>query len=237
MNPGTGPSGIGAVTEATGALSRRLKEGTAAVHDRIENGAAFNRLIVVRIPDPDDPDTSIDDARRTRARTEYREIYRRFLLASYGFEVAVRTRLDASPAHTVAMTHGYEVEPDDPVTRIEEDLAGLGVRDPAPFGVMPGLPEARTLAEWVGIDYVRRGSRAGGAVISAAVRHNLGLDKESGAGFLGMYGKDTRRAITAFKAWMDALPFASADIDRAVASAIATFEATGAWHRRLDASF
>lgn len=213
-------------------LSQRLREGTREIHDHIENGASFNRLIVVRIP----ADES-DAARRARARDEYREIYRRFLLASYGFELAVRTRLDTSPAYPAALRAGYEPEADDPVARIEEDLAGLGVHDPAPFGIMTGLPEAPTLAEWAGIDYVRRGSRAGGAVISAVVAHNLGLSKESGAGFLFMNGKETKRALMALRAWLDALPLAPAEVDRAIAAAVATFAATGAWHLRLDASF
>ena len=213
-------------------LSQRLREGTREIHDHIENGASFNRLIVVRIP----ADES-DAARRTRARDEYREIYRRFLIASYGFEVAVRTRLEASPAHAAALSAGYEPEIDDPVARIEEDLAGLGIHDPAPFGIMTGLPEAPTLAEWAGIDYVRRGSRAGGAVISAAVAHNLGLSKECGAGFLFMNGKETKRALVALRAWLDALPLRPAELDRAVAAAVATFAATGEWHRRVDASF
>lgn len=213
-------------------LSQRLREGTREIHDHIENGAEFNRLIVVRVPDD-----GSDAARRARALDEYREIYRRFLIASYGFEVAVRTRLEASPAHAAALRAGYEPEPDDPVTRIEEDLAGLGAHDPAPFGIMAGLPEAPTLAEWAGIDYVRRGSRAGGAVISASVAHNLGLSKESGAGFLFMYGKETKRALMALRAWLDSLPLTPAEADRSVAAAVATFAATGAWHRKLEQSF
>jgi heme oxygenase len=219
---------------AVAPLSQRLREGTREVHDRIENGASFNRLIVVRIPPADD---SIDGARRASAIDEYREIYRRFLIASYGFEVAVRTRLDASPAHTAALAAGYEFEPDDPVACIEDDLAGMGVHDPAPFGIMTGLPEAKTLGEWVGIDYVRRGSRAGGAVISAAVAHNLGLSKEAGAGFLFMYGKDTKRALMAMREWIDSLPLTGADADRAVATAVATFEAAGRWHQKLEQAF
>jgi heme oxygenase len=215
---------------AAAPLSQRLREGTRGVHDVIEQGASFNRLIVVRIPD----DAA---APKERARVEYREIYRRFLIASYGFELAVRTRLETSPAFPIALASGYASEVDDPVARIEDDLAGLGVREPAPFGIMTGLPEAPTLAEWAGIDYVRRGSRAGGAVIAAAVAHNLGLTRESGAGFLGMYGKDTRRALTAMRAWIDSLPLEGADAARAVAAAVATFEATGKWHRRLEGSF
>jgi len=211
-------------------LSQRLREGTREVHEAIEQGASFNRLIVVRIPDD-------DSAPKERARVEYREIYRRFLIASYGFELAIRTRLETSPAFSVALAAGYATEIDDPVARIEDDLVGLGVHDPGPFGIMTGLPEAPTLAEWVGIDYVRRGSRAGGAVIAAAVVHNLGLTRESGAGFLGMYGKDTRRVLTAMRAWIDSLPLEGADADRAVAAAVATFEATGAWHKLLEESF
>jgi len=219
-----------AVPAAVPPLSQRLREGTRAVHDAIEQGASFNRLIVVRIPDH-------DSAPNQRAVVEYREIYRRFLIASYGFELAVRTRLETSPAFPAALAAGYATEIDDPVARIEDDLIGLGVHDPAPFGIMTGLPEAPTLADWVGIDYVRRGSRAGGAVIAAAVAHNLGLTRESGAGFLGMYGKETRRALTAMRAWIDSLSLAGSDADRAVAAAAATFQATGAWHRKLEREF
>lgn len=220
----------GPAAPALAPLSQRLREGTREIHDQIENGASFNRLIVVRIPDDSDP------ARRRRALDEYREIYRRFLLAAYGFEVAVRTRLEASPAYPAAVHAGYQAEIDDPVARIEEDLIGLAVHDPAPFGIMSGLPEAPTLAEWAGIDYVRRGSRAGGAVISAVVAHNLGLSKECGAGFLFMHGKETRRALMALREWLDSLPLTPAESERAVAAAVATFAATGAWHRKLEQS-
>lgn len=218
------------------ALSLRLREETRAAHERVERTASFNRLIVVRLPEPSEHASAEDQTRRDRAVNEYREIYRRFLIAAHGFEAAVERCLTASPRLAVARAVGFADENPTGVTLIRDDLASLyGNADPQPG--MDALPEPRSLAELVGIEYVRRGSRAGGAVIGAVVAHNLGLTRERGATFLLRYGRETRSVIAGFKTWVDGLGLDESGTRQATASAIATFEAVERWHRKLERDF
>jgi heme oxygenase len=94
-----------------------------------------------------------------------------------------------------------------------------------------------TLAAFAGIEYVRRGSRAGGAVIGAIVRANLGWDRDGGAAFLCRYGRETRALLDGLRAWLDGLALDEAGADQAVAAALDTFTAVGRWHGMLEHAF
>jgi heme oxygenase len=224
-----------AVPVAAPPLSLRLKEGTREAHDQVERAAAFNRLVVVRIPGDG---AVIDRARHAQAVAEYREVYRRFLLAAHGFEAAVNRALESSPARAAAEAAGYAPEDADPAGLIRADLLeGFGAGAVRAAGVMDGLPAAGTLAEFAGIEYVRRGSRAGGAVIAAVVQHNLGFTRERGASFLARYGRQTKSLLVAMREWLDRLPLDEAGMALAVRAAAATFAATEAWHLRLEGEY
>ncbi len=176
--------------------------------------------------------------RRARALSEYREVYRRFLVASHVFEAAVNERLAASPARDAAVRSGWSPESSDPAALVRDDLAGVfGAAAARDLPRMDGLPGARTLAEFAGIEYVRRGSRAGGAVIAAVVEKNLGFTREQGASFLARYGRETRSVLVALRAWLDGLALSEAEADAAVRAAGDTFAAVERWHARLDGAF
>jgi heme oxygenase len=220
---------------ATPTLSQRLREETRARHEAVEHAAAINRLIVVRVPPPGEAATAAERSLRERALADYREVYRLFLLSAHGFEHAVTTRLERSPAHAAALASGWSDETVPSTALIRADLAGVfGAAGAGPYPEMDGLDAPRTLAAFAGMEYVRRGSRAGGAVVGSVVTHNLGFTREQGASFLQQYGRDTRRVLTAFKAWLDALPFGKDEANEAVESANATFLAVERWHRRLE---
>ena len=212
-------------------LSLRLREGTREAHEQVERAADFNRLIVVRIPVAEGD----SEALAARARDEYREVYRRFLIAACGFEAAVNDALTTSPARAAAIASGYAAEPADPVTLIRDDLrevfGGAALEELRP---MAGLPAAESLATFAGIEYVRRGSRAGGAVIAAVVEANLGLTRDRGASFLAQYGKQTRAVLVALREWLDSLPLSETQAREAVDSAAATFAAVERWHLRIE---
>ena len=219
-------------------LSLRLREGTRERHDSVEHAAAINRLIVVKVPSPDSADTPQEREARVRALAEYREAYRLFLLSAHGFEAAVVERLAFSDAFEQAKASGYADEGTPSTELIKNDLEKVyGPAGAAGLPEMNGLPEVRSLAEFAGMEYVRRGSRAGGAVIGAVVTHNLGFDRESGASFLQQYGKDTKRVLVAFKEWVDSLPLSEADCLAAVKSANETFLAVERWHRQLERDY
>ena len=219
-------------------LSLRLREGTRERHESVEHAAAINRLIVVKVPPPEAAETSKEREARVRARAEYREAYRLFLLSAYGFEAAVVERLTGSQAFEEARASGYADEGIPSTVLIRKDLERVfGRASAAAMPVLEGLPAVGSLAEFAGMEYVRRGSRAGGAVIGAVVTHNLGFDRESGASFLQRYGKDTKRVLVAFKEWVDSLPLSEADCLAAVKSANETFLAVERWHRQLERDF
>ena len=218
-------------------LSVRLKAGTREVHEHVERTASFNRLIVVRMPGVD-ASSSLNESVRGALLTEYREVYRRFMVAAYGFEAGVNEVLKRSAALPLAEAAGFEFERHDPVVLIREDLLHVfGAESLEGLRLMEGLPAVRTLPELAGVEYVRRGSRAGGAVIAAVVERNLRLTREHGASFLAQYGKQTRAVLVSLKTWLDALPFSEAETEAAVIAARATFEAVQQYHGRLEDQF
>jgi heme oxygenase len=233
----THPAGLaGAATAAP--LSLRLREGTRERHDSVEHAAAINRLIVVKVPRPESATSPQEREARVRALAEYREAYRLFLLSAHGFEAAVVAQLAGSQVFEAAKASGYADEGTPSTVLIRKDLERVfGPTSAAGLPVMEGLPAVGSLAEFAGMEYVRRGSRAGGAVIGAVVAHNLGFDRESGASFLQQHGKDTRRVLVAFKEWVDSLPLSEADCLAAVKSANETFLAVERWHRQLERDF
>lgn len=216
-------------TSQGAALAQRLREETRAIHERIETAASFNRLVVVAIPQDTEP------AELERARAEYREVLWLFLVAAYGFETAVDERLRTSPAVTEALSSGWRPEATNPVGRIADDVRTLwGERAVAVLRPADGLPPVRSLGAFAGMEYVRRGSRAGGAVIAHTVQRNLGLDADHGASFLGQYGRRTRAVLDELRGWLDGLPLDAAEQRAAVRTARATFEAVGRSHLRLE---
>lgn len=233
----TDAAGFSSATTAA-PLSLRLREGTRERHDSVEHAAAINRLIVVKVPAPESADSPQEREARVRAVAEYREAYRLFLLSAHGFEAAVVERLAGSAAFESAKASGYADEGTPSTVLIRSDLERVfGPASAAKLPVMEGLPQVRGLAEFAGMEYVRRGSRAGGAVIGAVVTHNLGFGRESGASFLQQYGKDTKRVLVAFKEWVDSLPFSEAECLAAVKSANETFLAVERWHQQLERNF
>jgi len=234
---GAAPPAVAAESPAP-SLSALLRDRTREAHERVETLASFNRRIVERLPQlaADAPES--ERQRLALARADYREAYRQFLLAAHEFEAALEARLAESPALAEAVARGYAAETHAPAALLRADLAHVfGAAAAAEAGVMPGIAPIRTLAELAGIEYVRRGSRAGAAVIGAAVRANLGLTREAGASFLLHYGRETRPVIEAFKRWLDGLPLAADEAKVAIARAIATFEAVGRAHQRIEERF
>lgn len=219
-------------------LSQRLHEGTREAHERVEHTASFNRLVVVRLPATEGDAPAAERERLAVARGEYLEVYRRFLVASHGFEAAVNAALASSPALGDAIAAGWSSEAHDPAALVRADLAAVfGASAAATLPAMVPLAVPGTLAEFAGTEYVRRGSRAGGAVIAAVVEKNLGFHRARGASFLAQYGRDTRRVLMALRAWLDGLALDEGGARTAIAAAGETFEAVGRWHEQLEAAF
>jgi heme oxygenase len=240
MNGGSDPAAPATprATAESRPLSLRLREDTQAAHESVERAASFNRLIVVRLPEGVPNPSAAERARHARAVEDYREVYRRFLIAAYGFEEAANRRLGEPAARAIAERTGFAPEPGEPTALIRDDLArAFGPGATETLGTMDGLAPVRTIADLVGVEYVRRGSRMGGAVIGAIVRCNLGFGPGTGASFLGQYGSRTRQVVADFKRWVDALALPDPECRRAVQAAIATFGAVERWHLLLEQRF
>ena len=203
-------------------LSAHLKHATVAIHEQIEHGSKITREIVVKVPG----DASID---------QYREAYKQFLLSAYSFEAGVLDRVKRFHQTTDLLELGYESEAADAAELILKDLAHLSGGNAVSYpALMTNLPALNSVADLAGIEYVRRGSRNGNAFIAHIVRQNLNLGPGSGASFLNLDAGQTKAHWDAFKLWLDALELSPAETERAVAIAIATFQAVGEWHRKYE---
>lgn len=218
-------------------LSERLHRDTRGVHAIVDSVASFNRLIVLHLPEPASVATAIEKRQHVRAVAEYRDVYRKFLLATYAFEASVLASLAESPVDATARAHiGYPLEDPPSTTLLRADLTAAFGEPVARRAVrMPSLPVIRTLPEWVGTEYVRLGSRNGAPVIAAAVEHNLGFTRDHGAAYLGRHGLEARAHLDRLGEWIDVHAFADEDAEAAVNAAIRTFEGVGIWHRMFDA--
>jgi heme oxygenase len=204
-------------------LSQVLKEATEKIHHEVEHGASLTRGVVARVHS--------DDAGGPDGRA-YLDNYKLFLRAAYGYEKATLDRVREFAKHHDLSGSAYPAEIGDPCEAIRNDL--LFLEESRELAAMPGLPNAESLAEIAGIEYVRRGSRNGNAYIAHVVNQNLGFGSENGAAFLNMDAGQTRPRWEAVKTWLDALVLSPVEIQKAVDSAIVAFRAVGAWHRKLS---
>ncbi len=218
-------------------LGERLRLETRAMHDIIESVASFNRLILMRLDPLPDSATAAQQRQYTRARADYRDTYRKFLLATFAFEASVLASLKESPVDATARAHmGYPLEDPPSTILLRADLTAAFGEPVARRAVrMPSLPVIRTLPEWVGTEYVRLGSREGAPVIAAAVEHNLGFTRDHGASYLGRHGLEARAHLDRLAEWIDVHDFTGDDADAAVNAAIRTYEGVGIWRRMFDA--
>ncbi len=207
-------------------LSRLLRDATSEVHAEVENGTEFNRLIVTLLPGVGSAGLS-ESVRRARA--QYMQVYETFLVAAYGFETAVLDAIGSSGF----LQESYVEEAAHTPTLILRDLAELPHRK-LKLGTMRGLPVVSSLAELAGVEYVRRGSRKGNAVIARSVHRNLGLTAENGAAFLNMNGRETAPRFELVRNWLDAMPLSESEREIAIASAIETFRCVGRWHKMVE---
>ncbi|MCB9357522.1 MAG: biliverdin-producing heme oxygenase [Calditrichaeota bacterium] len=201
-------------------LSTKLKNATAALHHEVEHGSEINRRIVTKV--------SGEGAELEAQREEYRAAYVQFLRAAYGFEDAVqRAVLDFGRTNDLNAL-GYIREHANAAELIARDLqvltGGQNVRSAENF------PVPRTVAELAGMEYVRRGSRNGNAYIAMAVKKNIGVGAENGAGYLNLDEGQTHPNWAKFKGWLDSLNLGEREQELAVETAMATFRAVGEWH-------
>lgn len=125
------------------------------------------------------------------------DLYRRLMVAYYGFYQPLERRL-----HALALT-GLDQPLRIKLPVLRADLIALGLDDAA----IEGLPLCRELpaidsrAAALGVSYVLEGATLGGQILRRRMAEQLGLDANSGAAFLNVYGELTGRR------WKDFLDY------------------------------
>lgn len=211
----------------TGGLRDDLRTATQAIHERIDGGIDLNVAITQRIP-KDAPDL---EAQRAR----YREVYKVFLLSVFAIELAFEEGIDRSPIARELHERLQVSSPSVPASElIERDLRTIGINPDfcKKFG-QPEFPQLADIGALIGAEYVRSGSRMGGAVIAKIVNANLGFGVENGASFLNMNGRETGPRVRAFFAALDAAPLTQEERASALQAAVAVFEAVERWQREI----
>ena len=188
-------------------LSQRLRERTAASHERIENALDLlnDRLTIDR--------------------------YAKLLERWHGFEwtwdrVAAETFGDALPPGFLQARRRLSM--------VRADLKTCG-RSPVAMAALPAVPA--DALPWhdksgaLGVLYVIEGSTLGGKHVAKFVTGRLPLTPEHGVTYFSSYGDQTGVRWRETKAVLDAPPFATDD-ERVIAAAIATFDYLADWLTR-----
>ena len=163
-------------------------------------------------------------------RLQTRESYAATLGQYLGFFEPIERRLRQMPSV------GESESDSTPRTqRLKRDLAALGMTmdQVARLPRCQGLPPLDSPGQRMGCRYVIEGSALGGQIIYRLIRERFGMNAESGASFFVGDEPNTGRCWRDFGIELEAFA-ASASLDErtaALESALATFDALGAWFR------
>lgn len=144
--------------------------------------------------------------------------YRRLVEAYHGFHAP----LDAALA-------GYQGAERCKAPALVQDLRALNLarHDIDALPLCPTLPRIDSEACALGVMYVLEGSTLGGQVLKRAMAERLGIDADSGAAFLDVYGPETGAN---WRAFLQRLAEASVSTQaQSVDAAITTFECFEQW--------
>lgn len=156
-----------------------------------------------------------------------RVAYREHLEKLWGFCMPLDLQLKPALLETALPDYGARRK----APALERDLIALGLTatQVARLPRCERLPTLTDTASALGSLYVLEGASLGGRTLLPVVSARLGVDAEHGAAFLASYGDEVgsmwKRFGAAVNAWC-APPDRGA---RALASAVATFEALRAW--------
>ena len=158
------------------------------------------------------------------------ERYRRvleFFLGFYGpIEAALARVVSAGPPLALPLRARTAL--------IESDLRSLGLsqREVAELPRCADLPRLSSPEDLAGCLYVLEGACLGGQVIAAALREQLGVEKDSGGSFFIGDAEGTPARWSLFLCWLEDLARARSATAEIVTSARATFLAFARWVER-----
>jgi heme oxygenase len=180
----------------------RLKQETAAAHERIEQ--------------------VFDLDLRTRSLASYRDL----LVRLYGFHAAWEPRADTALGDRPFFSARQKTH------LLHNDLLALGVAESDLARLPLCIPTVplRTPAEALGSMYVVEGSTLGGTIIARYVEHRLGLTRVTGCCYFRCYGKKVGQMWNEFGAKLSTA-VAGADEEIVISSAARTFDLMHQWLR------
>ncbi|MEA5674238.1 biliverdin-producing heme oxygenase [Pseudomonas sp. MH2] len=148
------------------------------------------------------------------------DAYRRLIEAYYGFH---------APLEALLATHqGNERNKAEALCRDLQALK-LSAEQIDALPLCRDLPAITDEASALGVMYVLEGSTLGGQVLKRAMAQRLGIDADSGGGFLDVYGSATASHWRGFIERLDRRPLSPENQARAVAAAVATFTCFERW--------
>ncbi|WP_194791087.1 biliverdin-producing heme oxygenase [Pseudomonas sp. UFMG81] len=146
--------------------------------------------------------------------------YRQLLAAYLGFHAPLELAL---ADHQPTQRHKAPA--------LRHDLRALGLSD-AELAALPlcgTLPAIDDEASALGVMYVLEGSTLGGQVLKRAMAERLGIDSDSGAAFLDVYGPLTGAHWRSFLDRLAQAALGTAAEARTVQAAISTFDCFEQW--------
>lgn len=146
--------------------------------------------------------------------------YRRLLQAYYGFHAPLENSLS-----------NYQGAERRKTPTLARDLLALNLSE-AEVGALPlcqALPAICDEASALGVMYVLEGSTLGGQVLKRAMAERLGIDHDSGAAFLDVYGELTGSYWRSFLERLGQAAAAMPTQATTVQAAIDTFTCFEAW--------
>ncbi|MCD5996083.1 biliverdin-producing heme oxygenase [Pseudomonas sp. CDFA 602] len=154
-------------------------------------------------------------------------LYLRLMQAYYGFYAPLEAALLASALTPVELAKHERVKT--PV--LAKDLIALGMtaHDIKQLPHCTRLPTIDSAGACLGVMYVLEGATLGGQVLRREIHKSLGLDEQSGAAFLDVYGSHTGSRWKVFLEHLNAVPSDTVFNEAATRAAQSTFACFEHW--------
>ncbi|UUQ65845.1 biliverdin-producing heme oxygenase [Pseudomonas fuscovaginae UPB0736] len=153
--------------------------------------------------------------------------FQRLMQAYYGFYRPLESALQDSSVFPA----DFELAPRLKVQTLRRDLHALGLSAEAidNLPICPALPVIDSSAACLGVLYVLEGATLGGQILRREVAKRLGIEADSGAGFLHVYGDATGRRWRDFTEYLGSRPMETVERQAVVTAAQSTFGCFEHW--------
>ncbi|GFM52930.1 Heme oxygenase [Pseudomonas cichorii] len=153
--------------------------------------------------------------------------YLRLIQAYHGFYRPLESELLASGLMPDELDAPERVK----TPALIQDLHALGMTDQAidELALCRQLPLIDSPGACLGVLYVLEGATLGGQILRREIHKRLGLNEQTGAAFLNVYGSATGMRWKAFLSYLDSVQAEAATTEAAVLAAQSTFACFEHW--------